>query len=82
MLGLGLDPCTRICTSMWQGDHVNQVQKMTLALGPEKDYDWWFKNQTLNRTNYMNPSVLAFNNKTVMTERGHGDKVILKGDNN
>jgi hypothetical protein len=55
---------------------------MTLALGPEKDYDWWFKNQTLNRTNYMNPSVLAFNNKTVMTERGHGDKVILKGDNN
>jgi hypothetical protein len=45
---------------MWQGDHVNQVQKMTLALGPEKDYDWWFKNQTLNRTNYMHPSVLAF----------------------
>lgn len=54
VLGLGLDPCQRICTSMWQGDHVNQVQRMTLALGAERDYDWWFEARNLNKSDYAN----------------------------
>lgn len=55
---------------------------MTLALSVEQDYDWWFTYQSLNKSDYVNSSVLSFNNKSLLPERAKGDKVILKSENN
>ena len=54
---------------------------MTLALGPESDLDWWYKSNAKEKPNDI-LSVLAINEKGLLSARSTGRKVTLESSDN
>lgn len=43
ILGFAPEECTSYCTGIFQ-EYPIKTKKMTVALSPESDFDWWLKN--------------------------------------
>ena len=54
---------------------------MTLALGPETGLDWWYKLNGKDKPNDV-LSVLAINEKSLLSARSIGGKVTLESSDN
>jgi len=87
ILGLNLDACeTNDCSSMWQSGQY-KVERLTIALGFENEYDWWYKAEhtELPATADAN-SIFAVNDKDLRKDRARGDTfsktTVLLGDSN